>query len=144
MMVENTMAQSQLHAGDQATFARRVLLANTLFSSLSGLLFVVDGGYVATFLGLPSPTAAWVIRGLGVGLLLFALLIYQMTRQPALSKGGLLLILEADLLWVIGSAVLLWSGWLPLSATGWWAVAIVADIVALFAILEFVGWRRMA
>ena len=52
-------------------------------------------------------------------------------------------ILLMDIAWVVGSALLLFTGWVSFTTAGWWAVLLVADVVALFAILEFVGIRRL-
>jgi len=49
-----------------------------------------------------------------------------------------------DGLWVVGSAILLAGGWVPLTAAGRWAILIVAAIVALFAVLQYYGLRRIS
>jgi hypothetical protein len=41
------------------------------------------------------------------------------------------------------SAALLLGQWLPLTTACSWAVLIVADMVLLFALGEFIGLRRM-
>ena len=51
---------------------------------------------------------------------------------------------ELDVVWVVGSAVLLVTKALPFTPVGVWAVAIVADIVAIFAIVQYLGLRRMS
>ena len=48
-----------------------------------------------------------------------------------------------DVLWVLGSVALIFSNQIPLTVAGKWAVALVADVVALFAVLQYVGVRRM-
>lgn len=48
-----------------------------------------------------------------------------------------------DALWVLSSVVLIFSNQIPLTVAGKWAVALVADVVALFAVLQYVGIRRM-
>nr|MBI3612771.1 hypothetical protein [Nitrospirota bacterium] len=44
-----------------------------------------------------------------------------------------------DTAWVLGSALLLIATPIPLTLAGKWAVGIVADIVAAFALLQFYG-----
>ncbi|MGH7455699.1 MAG: hypothetical protein ACRENG_30365, partial [bacterium] len=56
-----------------------------------------------------------------------------------LQEAWLAVVLDAA--WVIGSAILIFAG--TLSTTGNWLVAIVADIVLLFAVLQFFGIRRL-
>ena len=41
-----------------------------------------------------------------------------------------------------GSIDILVTDWVPLTTAGWWTVAIVADIVAVFAIVQFYALRR--
>jgi hypothetical protein len=48
-----------------------------------------------------------------------------------------------DALWVSGSVIILFTDLVPLTTVGYWAVAIVADIVAVLAILQYIGLRRL-
>ena len=51
-------------------------------------------------------------------------------------------VIALDVLWVLGSVLLIFTDLVPLSIGGKWTVALIADIVALFAILQYVGLRR--
>jgi hypothetical protein len=42
------------------------------------------------------------------------------------------LVIELDVLWVIGSLILVFTDLVPLTAAGKWTVAITADIVTVF------------
>lgn len=121
-------------------FLRRVLQSNMVFSALCGLLLTVDAAPLSQWLGLP---AAWPLVMIGVGLFGFAGLLYQIARQSPLDLRQANIIFWLDVAWVVGNALLLVTGWAPLTTAGWWAVLLVADVVALFAILEFVGMRRL-
>ena len=44
--------------------------------------------------------------------------------------------------WLLGSAVVVWAGWL--TREGNWALILVGDVVFVFTFLEVVGLRRMA
>ena len=68
---------------------------------------------------------------------------HRLQYLPSPPRTLVFTIIDGDLLWVAGSILLLLGGWLPMSMGGMWAVGIVADIVAIFAILQYVGWRRM-
>lgn len=46
--------------------------------------------------------------------------------------------------WVAGSAALVFGDWLPLTTAGIWIIVVLADIVAVFAVLQFIGIRRLA
>ncbi len=120
-------------------FLRRVLQANTVFSTVSGLLFTTASGSVATFLGgVPSS----VILALGIGLLLFAAYVGYTAFSAPLNRQAALSIIIGDVAWVVASAILLFAGWISFTTAGWWAVAIIADIVAVFAVLEWYGLRN--
>jgi hypothetical protein len=46
-----------------------------------------------------------------------------------------------DLAWVLGSYVLIFV--VPFSTEGKWVVGVVAELVLVFAVLQFVGIRRI-
>ena len=53
-----------------------------------------------------------------------------------------LAVVAINALWVLASAVILFTNWLPLTTGGWWAVALVADMVAIIAGLQFyASWQ---
>jgi hypothetical protein len=117
---------------------RRTLQANGIFSGLSGIRFIADAGPLASFLGL----SALPLVVIGAVLLLHAaILLVKANREPVDPRLAWYAII-GDVAWVIGSVEILVTGWLPLTPAGWWAVAIVADIVAVFAILQFYELRR--
>ncbi len=59
----------------------------------------------------------------------------------------ILLIVTGEVLlnvaWVVGSYIILFTNWASLTNAGWWAVAVVADIVTIFAVVQYVGLRRL-
>jgi hypothetical protein len=126
---------------DNSTFIRKVLKANALFSGLSGLLFVFASTEIAAFLGLALPAAITVV---GILLLIFAADLLFLATRNEIDPKFVLTVIVADAFWVVGSVILLLTGWVPLTVGGKWAVVIVAAIVALFAELEYVGWTRMS
>lgn len=118
---------------------RGVLQANMIFSGLSGLLLAVAAAPLRQWLDVP---ATWPLVVIGIGLLGFAWLLFLIARQSPIDLRQANLIFWLDVAWVIGSALLLFTGWVSFTNAGWWAVLLVADAVALFAIMEFVGIRR--
>ncbi len=126
--------------GHRAGMARRVLQANALFSAASAALFVGGARQVAEVVGLGAPLL-WAAMGLGLAA--WALWLFQVTQQADLSRGALRVAIVGDLLWVGASALLLMVAWADLTEAGRWAVAIVADLVALLALLEVLALRRM-
>ncbi|MGH2541282.1 MAG: hypothetical protein ACRDIB_00705 [Ardenticatenaceae bacterium] len=119
---------------------RLVLQANSVFSALSGLLFLLGGSAVSSFLGLDVP---FVVSGIGLGLLLYAVWLFRIATRSSINRQDVLLAVLMDSAWVVGSVFLLLTGWPPLTTAGKWVVAIVADIVALFAFLQYRGMREL-
>ena len=127
-------------------FAHSSLLKNTLFgnsafSFISGAAFLLFSKAIAGFLGLP---ASWIILALGVGLIVYGVEIYLGARAEPVHMGIAKFAVYADLAWVLGSAVLVFANIVPFTAAGKWAIAIIADVVLVFAILQYVGLRRVA
>ena len=118
---------------------RRTLQANGIFSTVSGLLFTFAAGSVATFLG---NIPAWIIMATGIILLAFAADLFYLSLQREINRTFVTAIIASDIIWVVGSAILLFTNWVTLTTPGFWAVAIVADIVAVFAALQWYGLRR--
>ena len=121
---------------------RHALRGNSAFSGFSGALFILLAAQIAALLGV-SPAAEILIAALGAGLLAYAAFLYWASRQPQISPQIGLAAVIADALWVVSSLVILALDPFSFSTAGRWAVLIVADVVAVFAILQFVGLRRL-
>lgn len=116
-----------------------VLRFNAAFSGFFGLAFVCFPGWFATWLGIASATPLTVTGGLLIGWEIF---IAQLVRQPKISAVGVWAVVLGDLVWVLGSIALLLGGWLTLTKSGGWFVAGIADIVLVFAVVQYLGLRR--
>ena len=120
---------------------RRALQGNAVFSTLSGAAFILGAKPIAAFLG-PVPPAALVVVGLG--LIGFAIMLTRNSMRDAINHTEAGLAVAGDLLWVLGSgAAVLYANALGLTRGGMWAVILVADVVLLFAILQFLGLRKL-
>ena len=125
---------------NNSSLLRNTLLGNSACSFFSGLSAVLFSRTIANFLGL---SASWIILALGIGLILYGIEIYVGARANPVHKGIATFAVYADLAWVLLSAVLIFANLVDFSTGGKWAIAIVADIVLVFAILQFVGLRRL-
>lgn len=117
----------------------RALRGNALFSAVSGAALLLASGPIAAWMGIGQPL---VLAGTGAGLLGWAYLLWRGAGGPdqvALGRGAV----AGDLAWVVGSVLILLAGRPELSRAGMWAVAGVADIVAIFALLQIIGLRRI-
>jgi hypothetical protein len=123
---------------ERACLLRKALIANALFSTVSGLAILFAQGSVSRILGISKNIGLAI---LGLGLLVFAgtLLINARRQQVKTSDAWIAVVL--DFAWVIGSYVLIFVA--PFTTEGKWVVGVVAELVLLFAILQFVGIRRI-
>lgn len=126
---------------NNSSLLRNALLGNSAFSFISGVAFVLFSRTIADFLGLP---ASWIILVLGIGLILYGIEIFLAARAEPVNKTLATFAIYADLAWVLGSAVLIFANLIDFTTAGKWAIAIIADIVLVFAILQYVGLRRAA
>lgn len=128
---------------NKAAFLKKALYANAIFSGISGLDFIFFSNRITNFLGWST---AWFIPAIGVGLILFALFIIVVAKAQTPSKASVQSIIASDVAWIVLSCVLIFlpaTNLLALTTGGKWAVAILADIVLVFAILQFLGLRHL-
>jgi hypothetical protein len=126
---------------NHSSLLRNALYGNSIFSFVSGAIFLLFSKAIAGFLGL---SASWIILVLGLGLILYGVEIYLAARSQPVHRGIAKFAIYADLAWVLGSAVLIFANIVPFTDAGKWAIAIIADIVLVFAIFQYVGLRRIA
>lgn len=133
------MATQTLSQPVESNLLRFSLRLDSMVVALSGVLFIAAARPIVDFLGVGAP---WMF--ISMGFIHFAYTVYLWwlsARQPisdVLALGAVLV----NVVWVVASAVILFTGWLPLTNAGWWAVAIVADLVGLIAGLQFYGWWK--
>jgi len=113
---------------------RAALTGNAIFSTISGLLMLSRPAVVESWLGI---NAAWLIQLIGVGLLLFASdLIHQATRKR-MQTWRALYASTADLIWVVGTFVLLSAFSDAFSPLGIVLLIGVAAVVLAFGTWQF-------
>jgi hypothetical protein len=96
---------------------------------------------IANLTDLSRPAA---LVAVGIVLLGYAgLLLYYAARESQNRRIGSMAII-LNMAWVIGSYAGLLFGVFPVNATGKWAIAIVAEVVFIFAVAEFIAIRRSA
>lgn len=118
---------------------RRALQVNGLFSAISGVVLAVLPTQVSSFLGLDMPG---LINFLGAGLIGFAVALFWLAAEPRIHRSLALTVILLDIAWVVDSVWLLITDIVPLTTHGMWAIAMVAGMVALFAVLQSYGLRR--
>lgn len=127
---------TELH--ERQRWLRNSLLANAVFSTLSGLTFTLAATSVADFIGLEQ--SLWV-RSIGVGLLGFAAYVAFVATRPEIDLRAAIAIVVGDLAWVVGTVPVVMLD--LLSANGLVAAVAIADVVGVFALLQYYGVRRI-
>ena len=117
---------------------RKALMGNALFSALSGLGILIAHVEVSRLLGFPSSVPLVII---GVALLGFSAMLVTNARREFMKLSDAWTAVLMDLAWVVGSFVLLFVA--PFSNSGKWIVVIVAELVLCFAILQWLGIRKI-
>jgi hypothetical protein len=111
-----------------------------VFCVLVGALFLLDANGVNQFMGAQSTT---FIGALGLGTLLYGFgLLYDVVKGKVNTRL-LQVAIGLDVLWVVGSIILLVAAPAALNSEGRWTVLILADIVGIFGIWQYVGLRRL-
>ena len=119
---------------------RNVLLANALFSFISGVLISWQRALVTDFLGVKNES---VLLWLGLGLIIFSATVFHASRRKHLSRAQVNSIIIQDWGWVVGSALVIALQAWNLTHGGYWLIAAVAFVVADFAIFQRYFLRKM-
>ena len=125
-------------ANHPSHFLRLSVRANALFSSLSGFVFILASARVAAILG--DVPALWVVA-VGLQLLLFAGALVWLASRPEISLPLAVGVIVADLLWVLGTGVVVYADVLP--SQGEILVLVLADVVLIMAVAQSIGVRRL-
>ena len=123
---------------ERGCLLRRALLGNALFSTLSAITILLAPRWVLRLLGLSQSLSLSV---LGFSLIAFAVALVINARRPQVKTSDAWAAVIMDVVWVLGSGALLFL--VPFSTSGKWVVVLVADMVLIFAILQFAGIRKI-
>ena len=123
---------------DRQQLLRRALRGNAVFSILFGVVIIVVNRNLAELVGLPSDAD---LTALGIGLLAYAVWLLWNARRKTIRIVEAWIAVILDILWVVGSCVLVFAA--TLSSGGKWIVALVAEMVLLFGFMQWLGLRRI-
>lgn len=114
-------------------------LINAAFSTACAVDMLLFAPKISHWLGLLNH---WIIPALALGLLLFAGLLFWLSRLPAIPKPVALSIVLADCAWVIASAMFVILNPTHASTIGLGLVIAIACIVGSLAAFQFRSARR--
>ena len=117
---------------------KKALTGNAVFSVVSGVAILFANRWLVKFLGLPEKVS---LATLGISLIVFAGLLWLNARRPRIKISDAWVAVIMDSAWVVGSYTLIFV--VPFSAGGKWIVALVAELVLAFAIVQWMGIRKI-
>jgi hypothetical protein len=117
---------------------KKALTGNAVFSVVSGVAILFANRWLVKFLGLPDNVS---LALLGISLVVYAMLLWLNARKEKIKIAGAWVAIVMDVVWVIGSYALIVV--VPFSVGGKWVVALVAELVLAFAVLQCMGVRRI-
>lgn len=109
------------------------LLANAMFSTISGLILIFFNDQLARIMAVKIPA---ILLFIGIGLLFFAGSIIWLAKHTAINQKRVKMIIIQDWLWVIGSLLILIFQIFGLSRVGYAMILGVAIVVGIFAFLQ--------
>jgi hypothetical protein len=120
---------------------RTALRANAAFSTATGIGMLLAPAAAGALLGVDAP---WVLRGIGLALLIFAVDLVWFSRSERTLRTIGQAAVAGDAAWVLGTLAL--ATLMPglLSTSGWMMAAGVALAVGGFAVAQALGLRRLA
>ena len=111
---------------------QKALKVNALFSSVSGLLLILLNTFLAELFNTENTTVFWVV---GIVLLYFATTIwYEIKKQRKLAVQWIII---QDLLWVVGSLILIVFNPFSISLIGNVIIILIALIVLFMAVNQY-------
>ncbi len=119
-------------------FLRRALLADAVISCATGLLMVLDAGFLASALLLPEG----LLRSAGLVLLPYSAVVAYIATRVSPARWAVWAVVIANALWAVDSLALLASRWMAPNALGYAFIIAQALVVAAFAEAQYIGLRR--
>ncbi len=118
---------------------RRALTANAAFCMASGLGMSIFSGPLADWLG--APRAVLIV--VGIGLIPWGATLLAFSSRSELRRADAWTAILGDDAWVLGTLILVLGFPTALSSAGNAVAVAVALVVAAFAVLQYLGMRRI-
>ena len=123
---------------ERQSLLKKALTGNAVFSVISGVAILLANRWLVKFLGLPEKVS---LAFLGLSLVVYAAILWFNARRPTIKVTNAWIAVIMDAVWVMGSYVLIFV--VPFSVGGKWVVALVAELVLAFAIVQWLGIRKI-
>jgi hypothetical protein len=131
--------QHATSSADRSRLLRFGIQIDAAVSGAAGLGMLIGAAQLEGLLGIP----AQYLWPFGLLFILYAAGLAYGSNRPSINRRFAWTVIILNAIWVVDSLILLASGILPLTGAGWWTILVQALIVADFAIVQYVGLRRM-
>ncbi len=121
-----------------SSLLRRVLMVDAVASAASGIAMIAFAEVLANLLQLPVD----LLSEAGIVLLPFAAFVGFVASRTEPSRFAVWAIIALNVVWVVDSIVLLFTGWVAPNALGYAFVIVQAAGILVLAELEYVGYRK--
>ena len=138
-MTTQVKSEQEVQSAEENSFLEKVLRADGIFALLSGTSLVIAAKPIANLIALNQPV---ILTVLGLVLLGYGALLLFSASRASMNRQIAWLAIILNGIWVIASYFGLFLGWFPVNTAGNWTIALVAEVVAIFAILEYIALRR--
>jgi hypothetical protein len=123
-----------------SSLLRRVLIVDALTSGACGVAMLALADVFASLLQLPVE----LVREAGMILLPFAVFVGFVASRQEPARIAVWAIIALNIVWVVDSILLLFSGWVAPNVLGYVFVIAQAAMVLVLADLEYLGLKRSA
>jgi hypothetical protein len=121
-----------------SSLLRRVLVVDAVSSGAMGLAMIAFAELLANLLQLPVE----LVSEAGIVLLPFAAFVGFVASRREPARIAVWVIIAMNVVWVVDSIVLLFTGWVAPSALGYAFVIAQAAVVLVLADFEYMGLKR--
>lgn len=118
---------------------RFAMRADATLTGLGGLVVAAAAGPLSSLTGLTATQE----YGFGAFFVLYGLAVFSLAALPNLRRAGINVVI-ANIVYTVAAIVLVVDGVLPLTATGVAATLATGVYTAFFALLQYLGVRRLA
>ena len=130
--------RARLAAADPNGLVRLALRLDAVVTGANGAAYLA----VASLLDGPLGVEASTLRPIGASLVVYAIAVALVSRPERPSAAAVRVVVAANVIWAVGSLIVLAAGWLdPTTGGGVW-IALQALVVAGFAGLQAAALRN--
>jgi hypothetical protein len=115
-----------------------VLKLDAVTTGANGIAYVALADTIHSSLGV----SGGALRAIGAVLVAYGVAVWLLASRPAINRTGVRVVIAANAIWAIDSAIVLIAGWLDPEALGAAWIALQAVIVAGYAAMQAVALRR--